>query len=76
VATCDEYCGNHETNLLSPRFFRTDQIWFTQKDQHGATELFCLAEFRLENHQKINQPYFQGKYGAIPLVDEFDEDIF
>jgi hypothetical protein len=68
--------GTHDTNLLSPRFFRTDQIWFAQKDQHGVTELFCLAEFQLEPESMnedaaYKRDYLQGKYGAIPLVEEF-----
>ena len=29
----------HDTNLLSANIFRRDQIWFTQKDRYGATEL-------------------------------------
>jgi len=36
---------NHETNLLSPRFFRRDQIWFTEKDQYGLTDLYWKMIF-------------------------------
>lgn len=65
----------HDTNLLSPRFFRRDQIWFAEKNQQGATDLFCLAAFKLENEESVNdvykREYFQGRYGAIPLIGEF-----
>jgi len=60
----------HDTNLLSPRFFRRDQIWFAEKDRHGATDLFCLAEFQLDD-SAYKRDYFQGRYGAIPLIGEF-----
>jgi uncharacterized protein len=29
----------HDTNLLSNKIFRRDQIWFTEKDRYGATAL-------------------------------------
>jgi AAA15 family ATPase/GTPase len=67
----------HDTNLLSPRFFRRDQIWFAEKDPQGATDLFCLAAFQLEPDDSVNgdsvykTDYFQGRYGAIPLIGEF-----
>jgi len=67
----------HDTNLLSPRFFRRDQIWFTEKNPQGATDLFCLAAFQLEGDDSVNgdsvykTDYFQGRYGAIPLIGEF-----
>jgi AAA15 family ATPase/GTPase len=60
----------HDTNLFSPRFFRRDQIWFAEKDRHGATDLFCLAEFQLDD-SAYKRDYFQGRYGAIPLIGEF-----
>jgi uncharacterized protein YrzB (UPF0473 family) len=69
----------HDTNLLSPRFFRRDQIWFAEKDPQGATDLFCLAAFQLEPDDSVNgdsvykTDYFQGRYGAIPLIGEFAE---
>ncbi|MFN7656707.1 MAG: AAA family ATPase, partial [Dolichospermum sp.] len=40
----------HDTNLLNPNLFgsrllRRDQIWFTEKNQQGATDLYSLAEY-------------------------------
>ncbi|MEK8016108.1 MAG: ATP-binding protein, partial [Candidatus Parabeggiatoa sp.] len=32
--------ATHDTQLLSPRFFRRDQVWFTEKNPYGATELY------------------------------------
>ena len=43
----------HDTNLLNAGLFRRDQIWFTQKDFYGATELYSLLEYKVRN----NAPY-------------------
>ncbi|MEH1840702.1 MAG: AAA family ATPase [Nostoc sp.] len=29
----------HDTNLLNNKLFRRDQIWFTEKNRYGATDL-------------------------------------
>lgn len=39
----------HDTNLLNASLFRRDQIWFTQKDSFGASELYSLAEYKVRN---------------------------
>lgn len=61
----------HDATLLGPLdgedVLRRDQVWFTDKDDDGASELVPLAEFRPrrqgENRQKR---YLNGSYGAIP----------
>ena len=37
----------HDTNLLSSKTFRRDQIWFTEKDNKGATDLYSLVEYKV-----------------------------
>lgn len=72
----------HDTNLLNPNLFgsrllRRDQIWFTEKNQQGATDLYSLAEY---NDIKENDPfeidYIRGKYGAIPFIGNFKHLLF
>ena len=60
----------HDTNLLSANIFRRDQIWFTQKDRYGATELYSLAEYKIRNDASFEKDYLSGKYGAIPIVGD------
>lgn len=60
----------HDTNLLSAALFRRDQIWFTQKDRYGATELYSLAEYKVRNDASFEKDYLSGKYGAIPIVGD------
>ncbi|MEA2018031.1 MAG: ATP-binding protein, partial [Campylobacterota bacterium] len=36
----------HDTNLLNKLTFRRDQIWLTEKDKYGATDIYSLAQFK------------------------------
>lgn len=58
----------HDTNLLSNKLFRRDQIWFTEKDRYGATDLYSLVEYKVRNDASFESDYIQGRYGAIPYI--------
>ncbi len=60
--------ATHDTNLLSNRFFRRDQIWFTEKDKYGATDLYSLAEYKIPDDAPFEKDYIAGRYGAIPFI--------
>ena len=68
----------HDVNLLSRHLFRRDQIWFAEKDPHGATDLYSLAEYKLPNDKKVRndasyeRDYLAGRYGAIPFIGAID----
>ncbi len=62
--------ATHDTQLLSPRFFRRDQIWFTEKDRYGATDLYSLADFDLDDQADFSRDYFQGRYNAVPFIGD------
>ncbi len=47
----------HDTNLLNASLFRRDQIWFTQKDSFGASELYSLAEYKVRNSAPFEKEY-------------------
>ena len=70
----------HDTNLLSSKIFRRDQIWFVEKDKTESSDLFCLAEFKdaegvkVRNDRSFEKDYIQGKYGAIPYLNYDWED--
>jgi len=68
----------HDCSLLNKETFRRDQIWFIEKNQFGASELFSLSDFKTDkvrNKSAFQKNYFEGKYGAIPYFD-FDEKLF
>ncbi len=62
----------HDTNLLSANMFRKDQIWFTEKDRYGATDLYSLVEYEIPDDAPFEQDYIAGKYGAIPFIGDLD----
>ncbi len=62
--------ATHDTNLLSNKLFRRDQIWFVEKDEEGASHLYSLAELKVRNDASFESDYLQGKYGAIPILGE------
>jgi AAA15 family ATPase/GTPase len=64
--------ATHDTNLLNPVLFRRDQIWLTEKDKYGSTDLFSLAQFKsVRKQEDFEKKYLQGKYGAIPYLEDF-----
>ncbi len=65
--------ATHDTNLLKPHLFRRDQIWFTEKDNYGASHISSLAEFKnVRKDADFEKDYIQGKYGAIPYLGKFE----
>ncbi len=59
-----------DTNLLDPCFLRRDQIWFTEKDRQGASHLYSLVEFKIDENAPFERDYIQGRYGAIPYLGD------
>lgn len=63
----------HDTNLLKPQIFRRDQIWFSEKDKYGATNLYSLSQLKnVRKTEDFECQYIQGKYGAIPYLGKFE----
>jgi hypothetical protein len=60
--------ATHDTSLLCKEQFRRDQIWFTEKDRYGATDLYSLAELQVRNDASFDKDYIAGKYGAVPFI--------
>ena len=58
----------HDTTLLDLDIFRRDQIWFTEKDEAGATTLYSLSDFHPRAGEAIQKGYLAGRYGAIPVL--------
>ncbi len=57
----------HDTNLLSSPLLRRDQVWFTEKDGYGSTNLYPLSDIRTRQTDNFEKGYLQGRYGAIPF---------
>lgn len=56
----------HNTNPMTA--LGRDQIWFTEKDNAGASQLYPLSDFKPRRQENLELGYVQGRYGGIPLL--------
>jgi len=68
--------NTYDTNLLGAGVLRRDEIWFTEKRQDGASQLYPLTDFKPRKQEDLANGYLQGRYGAIPFLnsDSFLKD--
>ncbi len=77
--------STHDTVNLNKETFRRDEIWFVDKDKNGISEIYALSDYILEDNEEghktskkvrndatYNKDYLTGRYGAIPVLEEFD----
>lgn len=68
--------ATHEVTLLDRDLFRTDQIWFAEKNQFGETELFSAQDFEgVREDVPFDKWYMAGKFGGLPKIEDI-ESIF
>ena len=71
----------HDTNLLRKDLLRRDQIWFAEKSSEGASDLYSLVEYKINqansvrNDASFSKDYLLGRYGAIPYFGNIDKFI-
>lgn len=59
----------HETSILNQDVFRRDQVWFCEKDNSQATQLYPLTDFSpRKGRENLELAYLSGRYGALPFV--------
>ena len=76
--------STHDTVNLNKETFRRDEIWFTEKNRDGVSEIYALSDYILDedgnnksgkkvrNDATYNKDYLTGRYGAIPVLEEFE----
>ena len=74
--------STHDTVNLNKETFRRDEIWFAEKNKDGISEIYALSDYILEddknagkkvrNDATYNKDYLTGRYGAIPVLEEFN----
>lgn len=71
----------HDTNLLRKDLLRRDQIWFAEKSKEGASDLYSLVEYKINqansvrNDASFSKDYLLGRYGAIPYFGNIEKFI-
>lgn len=65
----------HNREILSNKdIFRNDAIWFTDKSENSATELYSLSEFDtslVRGKSNTFNAYKTGKLGGIPKLGDY-----
>ena len=74
--------STHDTVNLNKETFRRDEIWFAEKNKDGISEIYALSDYILDeeknnckkvrNDATYNKDYLTGRYGAIPVLEEFE----
>jgi hypothetical protein len=62
--------STHDINLLNEDFLRRDTVWFADKNEFGASELYSLLDFKLHKNLSAYNAYKVGKLGAKPKLGE------
>lgn len=63
--------NSHEVTLMgdsAERPLGRDQIWFTEKDEDGATRLYPLVDLAPRREEAIARRYLAGRYGGTPIL--------
>lgn len=61
----------HNTNVMEHLHdlgIRESGIWFVEKNQSGASELYSLADFPNRVDANYEKRYLSGRYGAVPSL--------
>lgn len=63
----------HNPTFLTESIFEKDQIYFAEKNDKFATELYSLSDFNdLEENANLMAKYLTGNFGAIPYLNSFN----
>lgn len=66
--------NSHDITILGEatgdRLVGRDQIWFTEKENEGATRLFPLTDLDPRKDEAIAKRYLAGRYGATPILSK------
>lgn len=61
--------ATHEVSLLDKAIFRKDQIWFTEKNKRGESEIFSAQDFEdVRDNTPFDKWYMAGKFGGYPKI--------
>ena len=69
--------STHDTVNLNKETFRRDEIWFAEKDRDGISTIYSLSDYKINdtkvrNDATYNKDYLSGRYGAIPVLEDFN----
>lgn len=64
----------HDVNLLDQNIIRKDQVWFTEKDEYGISEIFTLSDFDdVREDTLFAKWYLNNKFGGVPSLQSLEK---
>jgi AAA15 family ATPase/GTPase len=65
--------ATHDITQLSNDHFRRDQVWFTEKNEFGATSFVRCSDIPgIRLNTPLDKWYATGRFGATPIINEVD----
>ncbi len=65
--------ATHNTKLLNLNKMRKDQIYFTNKNDKGATDLYSLYDYNdFRDSMDAEKAYLQGRFDAVPFISSIE----
>lgn len=69
-------CTTHNTQFLDLKKLRKDQIYFSNKNSSGATDLYSLYDYSdFRDTMDLEKAYLQGRFDAVPIVNDSYEQL-
>lgn len=64
---------SHDMTLLDRELIRRDQVWLTEKNDIGISDLFSLQDFEgIREETPFDKWYLAGKFGGLPTLNSID----
>jgi len=66
--------STHNTLIMNKKMLRRDQIYLTEKNKYGESELYSLLDYKkVRNDASYDKDYLLGKYGGVPFIKNFED---
>lgn len=63
--------ATHDITQMANDRFRRDQVWFSEKNEYGATSLFRCSDIPgIRLGTPLDKWYASGRFGATPIIDD------
>lgn len=64
----------HDVNLLDQNTIRKDQVWFTEKNMRGESEIYTLSDFSdVREETLFAKWYLNNKFGGVPSLQPLEK---
>lgn len=63
--------NTHNISLIDSGDLTREQVWFTDKNNYGESDLFCLDEFdknKIRDYAKYGKNYLENRIGGLPNI--------